>query len=116
MPQIRIKDKKYKVEQEDFIKRILESLSLDEENSITLYEMDKKGEEIMKFVGDASKYFYISNKACINSKNCKRPWLSLIKATVTDDYNIFRKNITIKVDDKEVHTVKYFFIKQNVTK
>ena len=99
-----------KVEQEDLADKIIEILELDENNSITLYELDhdkEKQEKITKLAPDIRKYFTYT---CIMGVKdpIKRPWLSIIKHVTKVKYKLTVKEIRVK-DSKTLKTPKYYF-------
>ena len=85
---MRLKEELYKKEQVEIIDKIIDILELDEENSITLYELDndtKKQQKILDLIPNIRKYFKVKSIAGAKEpENCKRPYLSIIKHITID--------------------------------
>jgi hypothetical protein len=71
------KSKLYKKEQEDICDKIIDILELDDQNSITLYNLDNskdKQDKIMALVLEIRKYFSFSSIiGASEPKSAKRP-------------------------------------------
>jgi len=110
---MKLKSELYKDEQDELANKIIEILELDNDNSITLYELDKdskKQEKIMTLAPDIRKYFTYT---CIMGVKVelKRPWLSIIKHITSIKYKLLVCDYGLKVNDKIVRTKRYYFIK-----
>ena len=115
---MRLKKELYKREQDDIVRNIINILELDEENSITLYELDNnlnKQKQIMDLIPVIRKYFSFS---CImgakEPENLKRPYLSLVKNITKPSYNIYNADCRVMIDNKKIRTTKYVFIKKMI--
>jgi len=107
---MRLKSELYKKEQEQLADKIIEILDLNDENSITLYELDndkEKQEKITDLSPDIRKYFTYT---CIMGvkEPVKRPWLSIIKHVTKVKYNLTVKEVRVKTS-KTLRTRKYTF-------
>ena len=112
---MRLKEELYKKEQEEILDKIIDILELDEENSITLHELDndtEKQQKILNLIPDIRKYFsYACMKGVRNPEQCKRHYLSIIKHITKKEYNIYNSDCRIN-DDNQIRTTKYVFIKK----
>ena len=111
---MRTKEEVYKKDQEKIVDEILNILSLNENKTITLYELDndyKKQEEIMKLIPKIRKYYSFNNwKAVGEPSRIKRPWLSIIKQLTKSRYKIINKDHRIRTDQEIIRTIIYHFI------
>lgn len=111
---MRTKEEVYKKDQEKIVDEILNILSLNENKTITLYELDndyKKQKEIMKLIPKIRKYYSFNNwKAVGEPSRIKRPWLSIIKQLTKSRYKIINKDHRIYLNDEIViRTILYKF-------
>ena len=113
---MRLKSELYKKEQEEIVDRIIGILQLKQDNSITLYELDRdtvKQKKIMDLIPDIRKYFAFNNiKAVGEPSMIKRPWLSIIKAILKPYYVVINKQLSFHISAKKIRTVKYIFSKK----
>ena len=115
---MRLKSVLYKKEQDEILQKIINILDLDDENSITLHELDTNKEKqqlILNLIPDICKYF--TTKNIIGAKepeNCKRPYLSIIKHLAKLKYNMYHSDWRIRIDNEKekIRTKKYIFIKK----
>ncbi len=95
MPDLR-KSIKYSVEQENIKNKLLDYIKIDEDNSFVLYELDnnkEKQDNILSLKDDIKKYYPSSCCNGVNTKECKRPYLSIIKYILKyHDINYTTKN------------------------
>tara|TARA_B110000037_G_C17036581_1_gene471883 strand:- start:518 stop:865 length:348 start_codon:yes stop_codon:yes gene_type:complete len=114
---MRLKSELYKKEQTEIINNIIEILDLDNENSTTLYELDnneEKQNKIMELIPSIRKYFSYKNVIGIaNPERCKRPYFSIIKFILKNNYNIYNSDFRVNKDDKKIRTTKYIFLLKN---
>lgn len=114
---MRTKKEVYKKEQNEIIDKIIDILSLNETNTITLYELDndiEKQNELLSLIPIIRKYFSYNNiKAVGEPYRIKRPWLSIIKQLTKEKYKITSEDYRLKVDDKIVRTKLYTFISKS---
>lgn len=102
----------YKDEQEKLADKIIEILELDDDNSITLYELDNdtdKQEKIMKLAPEVRTFFTYT---CIMGvkQDLKRSWLSVMKHVTKVKYKLISSEVRFQVGDKKVKTVRYYFM------
>jgi len=113
---MRLKCELYQKEHDDIVKKIIDILDLDSENSITLYELDTnkdKQDKIVSLIPEIRKYY---NFTCIKGvrepENVKRPYLSIIRHVTKPYYNLYNSDARIIVDNKKLRTTKYIFSKK----
>ncbi len=113
---MKLKDELYKEEQKNIINNIINILELDNENSITLYELDNndnKKKQIMDLIPTIKQYFNCNKiKGVIDPENVKRPYLSIIRRITKGSYNIYHSDIRYMIDNKYIRTKKYVFVKK----
>lgn len=113
-----LKSELYNKEQDDILQKMMDILELDKENSITLYELDKNSEKqqnILNLLPNIRKYFSLSFvKGVKNPKLLKRPWLSLIKQLLKNNYNIISTDFRMIIDNNKIRTKKYIFIQKTI--
>jgi len=106
---MRPKSELYPKEQEEIIQKIIDILELDEQNSVTLHELDnnqEKQQKILDLLPDIRKYFtYSSNGVLMYPDKSRRVYLTIIKQITTQKYNIINKEIMIK----GLRTRRYIF-------
>ena len=114
---MKLKRELYKKEQLEIMNKIISILDLDNNNSITLYNLDNdtnKQEEIMKLTPNIRKYF---TYACImgvrEPTKTNRPWLSIIKHITKLKYKMISSDYRTIINDNKIRTKRYFFIKNN---
>jgi len=103
----------YKEQQENLADKIIEILELDKDNSITLYELDHdtdKQEKIMKLAPEVRTFFTYT---CIMGvkQDLKRSWLSVMKHVTKVKYKLIPSEVRLKLENKTVKTVRYYFMK-----
>ncbi len=93
----------YKKEQEEILVKLMNILELDENNSITLYNLDNdiiKQQNIMTLSNDIKKYFrFECIKRIRNPETVKRPFLSIIKNICKMKYNILSCDVRIDINN-----------------
>jgi hypothetical protein len=106
----------YKKEQEEILVKLMNILELDENNSITLYDLDNditKQQNIMILSNDIKKYFrFECIKGIRNPETVKRPFLSIIKNICKMKYNILSYDVRIDINNNTIRTKKYIFLKK----
>ena len=114
---MRLKSELYKNEQLEIMTKIIDILKLDENSSITLYELDNdktKQEEILNLLPIIKKYFKCNCvKSLLAPLKVKRVYLSLIRYITKLQYNMISTQFLIYNNDNTIRTIKYFFIKKN---
>jgi len=113
---MRNKSDLYKEEQFLIVNKLINILKLDEDNSITLYDLDNNENiknEIMNLIPEIKKYFRFD---CVhgvrNTQTIKRPYLSIIRNIIKLKYNIILTNIRIERDNNKIRTTKYLFFEK----
>lgn len=107
----------YKNEQDILVDKIIEILELDENNQITLYDLENdqdKIKKIMDLIPELRKYFSFNNiKGLESPEKTKRPWLSIIRQITKNKYTMVRKYHQInKGNNLVLRTTIYTFIKK----
>ena len=104
----------YKQEQDEIIEKILDILQLDDNSSITLYDLDtdmEKQDKIMNMIPYIRKFFSFSTIIGASEPHkAKRPYLSIIKQLCKKKYDISVYDCRIKVDGKDVRSKRYVFV------
>jgi hypothetical protein len=103
----------YREEQEELIEKIIDILQLDENDSITLYELDnnvEKQSKILALIPDIRKFFSFSTIIGASEPDrAKRPYLSIIKQLCKRRYDISVYDCRLKVEGKDVRSKRYVF-------
>lgn len=104
----------YRQEQEEIIEKIIDILQLDDNKSITLYDLDndmEKQDKIMNMIPDIRKFFSFSTIIGASEPyRAKRPCLSIIKQLCKKKYDILVQDCRLKVDGKDIRSKRYVFI------
>jgi len=112
---MRLKSELYGIQQYEIMNKIIGILELDENNSITLHELDnniKKQEDILNLLPDIKKYFKCNCvKSLLAPEKVKRVYLSLIRYITKLEYKMISTQFLIYKDSNIIRTTKYFFIK-----
>jgi hypothetical protein len=111
---MKLKSLLYKQEQENIINKIINTLELDNDNSIILYNLDNdhnKQNKILELIPEIRKYYSFSTIIGASEPDkAKRPYLSIIKQITKSKYKINSYDYRIKQDGKEdIRTKKYIF-------
>jgi hypothetical protein len=109
------KQLKYKNEQEKLLNKLLEILNYNNDYTFYLYDLDNKKELQESIIGlsdDIIKYYPSSICTGINGKNCKRPYLSIIKYILKfHNKEFYTKDYRLNIEDeKNIRTIKYKII------
>ena len=104
----------YRQEQEEIIEKIIDILQLDDNSSITLYDLDTdkdKQNKIMNMIPDIRKFFSFSTIiGASEPTKAKRPYLSIIRQLTKSKYKLNSYDYRIKQDGKEdIRIKKYIF-------
>jgi hypothetical protein len=106
----------YKKDQDEIIDKIITLLNLDNNNSIILYDLDNdidKQNKILELIPNIRKYFsFTSIIGASEPEKAKRPYLSIIRQLTKSKYDMKSCDHRIKVDDKDIRTKQYLFIKK----
>lgn len=104
----------YRQEQEEIIERIINILQLDDNNSITLCQLDndiEKQNKILALIPDIRKFFSFSTIIGASEPDkAKRPYLSIIKQLCKRKYDVSIQDCRLKVDGKDTRTKRYLFV------
>ena len=111
---MRLKKELYKTEQGEIIDKIIDLMELDDDNSVTLYELDnndEKQKKILDLIPEIRKYFsYSYVRALMYPDETKRVYLSIIRQLTKHKYKMFSKEVRIKVDGEKIRTKLYTFV------
>tara|TARA_Y100000310_G_C20399827_1_gene676863 strand:+ start:185 stop:535 length:351 start_codon:yes stop_codon:yes gene_type:complete len=111
---MRLKSELYKKEQDEILQKIINILDLDNENSITLHELDTNKEKqqlILDLIPTIRKYFsYACMKGVREPEKVKRPYLSIIKHITKSKYNIYNTDYRVIINNEKIRTTKYIFL------
>ena len=114
---MRNKSDLYKEQQYNIVDNLINILNLDEDNGITLYDLDNnedKQKEIMDLIPEIKKYFrFDSINGIKKTETVKRPYLSIIRCILKLKYNILLTDFRMERDNKKIRTTKYIFLKKN---
>tara|TARA_B100001167_G_C16610278_1_gene230006 strand:- start:76 stop:435 length:360 start_codon:yes stop_codon:yes gene_type:complete len=117
---MRLKSVLYKKEQDEILQKIINILDLDDENSITLHELDTNKEKqklILDLIPTIRKYFsYACMKGVREPEKVKRPCLSIIKHITKKKYHIYNSDSRIMVNNIKIRTTKYIFSLKKILK
>ncbi len=104
----------YRQEQEEIIESIIDILQLDNNKSISLYDLDndmEKQDKIMNMIPEIRKFFSFSTIIGASEPHrAKRPYLSIIKQLCKKKYDILVQDCRLKVDEKDVRSKRYVFV------
>lgn len=104
----------YREEQEEIIEKIIDILQLDENYSITLYDLDNDNEKqikILALIPEIRKFFSFSTIIGASEPDrAKRPFLSIIKQLCKRRYDISIHDCRLKVDGKDIRSKRYVFV------
>ena len=114
---MRLKSELYSKEQDEVIDKIIHILGItDENNMITLYEIDNNYTmklQLMKLIPEIRKWFSFAHINPIsNPDNYKRPYLTIIKQITKKKWNIVSNFSHIRIGDDVFGTQKYIFTKR----
>jgi hypothetical protein len=110
---MRKKTELYSTQQDELIEKIIDILDLDEENSITLYELDNDKEKInkiMELIPELRLYFTFGQIIGLFKPSVsQRPYLSIIRCITKKLYIMERSDYRIGGGRKGLRTIKYIF-------
>lgn len=112
--EMRFKNELYPEEQKAIKSELLDIIALDDRNSIVLNDIDNDDEKqklIMNLLPRIRIFFSKSRvTAFAYPEKIQRPWLSIIRHLLKDDYNIVSKDYKIKISDGvTIRTKRYTF-------
>ena len=101
-------------DQKRIIGEIVNILKLQEIPVYTLDDLDNRfdiQEKIMELSSEIKMFFNCNSlKAVTDPNRIKRPWLSIIKTLLKDEYQIITEDVHVKKEGKFIHTKQYTFI------
>jgi hypothetical protein len=114
---MRFKNELYRPEQEDIKAELLNIICLDDKNSIVLYHVDndeEKQTKIMQLLPRIRTFFSMSRVTAFSyPERIQRPWMSIIKHLLKDDFDIVSRDCKMKNKDGiTVRTKRYTFTKK----
>jgi len=113
---MRLKSGIYQEQQKQIREELINILKLNQTNYIILHELDEDKElqeQIIGLIPRIQTYFSMSTTTAISyPEKIKRPYLSITRHLLKDQYNILITDYTIKAEPKNIRTKKYYFIKK----
>ena len=113
---MRLKNELYYDEQSKIKKELIDILELNNKNGFILYQIDHNEELKSKIMGLLPKIrtFYSMSKitAISTPERIKRPYISIIRHILKNDYDILSTEHTLRINDKTIRTKRYVFIKK----
>ena len=111
---MRLKSELYKDEQNKICDKLIDILELDDNNSITLYQLDNdknKQKHILDLIPDIRKYFSFSTIiGASEPEKVQRPWMSIIRQISKVKYKMMSINYYQRIDkNTRKKTMKYYF-------
>lgn len=111
MPDIK-KNIKYQKEQQQVLEKILNILNFNKDYVFYLYDLDNNEQiqnDILLLTDDIKKFYPSSCCRGINSKDCKRPYLCIIRFILKyHEKELFYSDSTYIIDEnKKIRTKKY---------
>ena len=116
---MRIKlSEKFQQEREDICNEIITILELNDDKSFLLYELDEDNEKqnrILDLKEKIQKCFACSTISSFKPNYvCKRPYLNIIRSILRkQDYTFIGNDYTLKINDEQKKTIKYFVFRNN---
>ena len=113
---MRLKNELYHEEQLGIIKELIDILELKDKNSFILYELDH--DEILKskitsLLPKIRTFYSMSKITAISTpERIKRPYISIIRHILKKEYDILSTEHTLKLEEKNIRTKRYVFIKK----
>ena len=111
---MRFKNELYPKEQKAIKAELLDIIALDDNNNIVLYDIDndeEKQQRIMNLLPRIRTFFSMSRvTAFAYPEKIQRPWLSIIRHLLKDDYDILSRDYKVKGNDGvTIRTKRYAF-------
>ena len=108
------KQVKYKKEQYKLLDKLLDILNYNNDYTFYLYDLDNKIELQKSIIGlssDIRKYYPSSSCMGGNGKNCKRPYLSIIRYILKfHNKELYFMDYTLEFEDKKTTRTKKYKI------
>jgi hypothetical protein len=116
---MRHKHELYPEEQKNIKAELLHILELDDHQSILLSDLDNnasKQQQIMSLLPSIRTFFSMSRiTAFAYPESAKRPWLSIIRHLLKDDYEMVSADWRVKIEDgRSLRTKRYYFHKKKI--
>jgi hypothetical protein len=113
---MRLKTELYPEQQKQIREELMDLLNLKETNCLILYELDQDKElqeKIMDFLPRIHNYFSMSTITAISYPDkIKRPYVSIIRHLLKNEYQILSTEYTIKAKPKNIRTKRYYFVQR----
>lgn len=114
---MRFKNELYPEEQKAIKSQLLDIIALDDKNSIVLHHIDndeEKQQRIMNLLPRIRTFFSMSRvTAFAYPEKIQRPWLSIIRHLLKDDYDIVSRDYKVKGNDGvTIRTKRYTVTKK----
>ena len=113
---MRLKNELYDDEQSKIKKELIDILELNNKNGFILYHIDNDDElksKIMRLLPKIRTFFSMSKITDISTpEKIKRPYISIIRHMLKNDYDILSTEHTLRINDKPIRTKRYVFIKK----
>jgi hypothetical protein len=115
---MRHKHELYPEEQKSIKEELMRILELDEHHSILLSDLDtnaEKQKQIMELLPRIRTFFSMSRiTAFAYPESAKRPWLSIVRHLLKNDYDMVSADWRVKTGDgKDIRTKRYYFHKRS---
>jgi hypothetical protein len=111
---MRLKNELYNDEQIKIKKELIDILELKDKNSFILYELDHDEilkSKIMSLLPKIRIFYSMSKITAISTpEKIKRPYISIIRHMLKNEYDILSTEYSLKIDDKIIRTKRYVFI------
>lgn len=113
---MRLKNELYNDEQIKIKKGLIDILELNTKSGFILYEIDNDEELKLKIINLLPKirtFFSMSKITAFSTpEKIKRPYISIIRHLLKNEYDILSKEYSLKIDNKIIRTKQYVFIKK----
>jgi len=111
---MRLKNELYNDEQIKIKKELIDILELNTKTGFILYQIDNDEElklKIMNLLPKIRTFFSMSKITAISTpEKIKRPYISIIRHLLKNEYDILSKEYSLKIDDKVIRTKQYVII------
>jgi hypothetical protein len=105
---------KFKEEQQTILEKIMSILNYNNNYTFYLHDLDNNlvlQQNIMELSNDIKSFYPSSSCIGINGKDCKRPYLSVIKYLLKfHNKELYFTDSTFQIDGKNIRTKKYKII------
>lgn len=115
---MRKKTELYAKQQDEMIEKIIDILDLDEDKSITLYELDNdkvKTDKLLALIPELRLYFTFGHIIGVfEPEKTARPYLSIVRCITKKLYTMERSDYRIGGGRKGIRTIRYVFKKRTI--